>query len=124
FGIQFFLLVVVMLWFSLVKEEPLYIGWNWLFIIPLLVVMALLGLGLGIIISSMTTKYRDFAVLVGFAIQLMMYVTPVVYPLSFIADKSYRWLIVMNPITYIMEAFRFALFHHGTVSIYLIYSLV
>ncbi len=123
FAIQFFLVLAVMVWLFLKKGEPIYFGWNWLLIIPLLIVMAVLGLGLGIIISSLTTKYRDFGVLVGFGTQLLMYATPVVYPLSFIADKSFKWLIVINPLTYLMEAFRFALFHHGTMSIYLFYSI-
>ncbi len=123
FGIQFLMLVLMMICFSVFKGEPFYLGLSWLLIIPLLIVMAVLGLGLGIIISSLTTKYRDFAVLIGFGVQLLMYATPVVYPLSFIADKSYKFLIVINPLTYLMEAFRFAIFHHGILSIYLIYSL-
>ena len=76
--------------------------------------MALLGLGLGIIISSLTTKYRDFSVLIGFAVQLLMYATPVAYPLSFLKDKSYARWIQWNPITPIIETFRFALFGKGT----------
>jgi len=124
FGIQFILLVFVMLLYTIIKGDDFYFGWSWLLIIPLLVIMAGLGLGLGIIISSVTTKYRDMAVLIGFGVQLLMYVTPVVYPLSFVADKSYRWLIMINPITYLIEAFRFALFHQGVVSYYLIYSVL
>ncbi|MBI2268848.1 MAG: ABC transporter permease [Bacteroidetes bacterium] len=123
FGIQFLLLIVVMIWFAIIKGDHFYFGWSWLLIFPLLIILAGLGLGLGIIISALTTKYRDFSVLIGFGIQLAMYATPVVYPLSFIADKSYKWLIIINPMTYIMEAFRFALFHQGTMSVYLLYSV-
>jgi lipopolysaccharide transport system permease protein len=81
----------------------------------LVLMMAGLGLGLGIIISSLTTKYRDFTVLIGFAVQLLMYATPVAYPLSFLKGKSYAAWIAWNPLTPIVEAFRFALFGTGTV---------
>jgi len=76
--------------------------------------MAGMGLGLGIIISSLTTKYRDFTVLIGFAVQLLMYATPVAYPLSFLKNKSYSSWIQWNPLTPIMEAFRYALFQKGS----------
>ncbi|RYG33948.1 MAG: ABC transporter permease, partial [Chitinophagaceae bacterium] len=75
-----------------------------------------LGLGLGIIISSVTTKYRDFNVLLGFAVQLAMYITPIVYPLSFLEGKSYKSLIVLNPLTPVVETFRLAIFGVGTVT--------
>jgi lipopolysaccharide transport system permease protein len=89
-----------------------------LLLLPLLVLqLAALGLGLGIIISSVTTKYRDFSVLLGFAIQLFMYITPVVYPLSFLEGKSYKWIILINPLTPIIETFRLALFGVGTVDL-------
>jgi lipopolysaccharide transport system permease protein len=77
--------------------------------------MAGLGLGLGIIISSLTTKYRDFSVLIGFAVQLLMYATPVAYPLSFLKTKSFAAWIAWNPLTPIVEAFRYGLFGTGTV---------
>jgi lipopolysaccharide transport system permease protein len=108
------------------KGNTFYIGINWLLIPLLLVIMALMGLGLGIVISSLTTKYRDFTVLVGFGIQLLMYATPIVYPLSFIATKSkYVWLIKLNPLTAVVEAFRFALFNTASFQISsLLYSIV
>ncbi len=115
FGIQFLLLLVVMIWFALFRNVPIHIGWSWLLIPVLLLLMAGIGLGLGIIISSLTTKYRDFTVLIGFGVQLMMYVTPVAYPLSYLKDKSYRWLITANPLTPIVEAFRYALFQKGSL---------
>jgi lipopolysaccharide transport system permease protein len=79
----------------------------------LLVVMGLLGLGAGIMVSAVTTKYRDLARLVSFGIQLMMYATPVIYPVSAIPDK-YKWLIQLNPMTSIIETFR-AIFLGGDV---------
>ncbi len=95
----------------------------WLFLLPILILMmAGLGLGFGIIISSLTTKYRDLRFLVTFGVQLMMYATPVIYPVSSIPEK-YRWLILANPMTPIVEAFRYAFLGTGTVSLsQLLYS--
>ena len=75
--------------------------------------MGLLGLGAGIAVSSVTTKYRDLARLVSFGVQLMMYATPVIYPLSAIPEK-YKWLIQLNPLTSIIQSFR-AIFLGGEV---------
>jgi lipopolysaccharide transport system permease protein len=87
------------------------------FLLPLMVLlMAALGLGCGIIVSSLTTKYRDLAQLVGFGVQLWMYATPVVYPSSMIPER-YQWLMALNPMAPIIEAFRFAFLGVGTVSI-------
>jgi len=122
-GIQLLLLVAVIAYFHF-NGYPFQFHWQ-LVLIPLLVVqLALLGLGLGIIISSVTTKYRDFTVLIGFAIQLFMYVTPIIYPLSFVEDKSYKWLILLNPLTPVVETFRLAIFGAGTVTpISVLYSI-
>ena len=75
-----------------------------------------MGLGLGIIISSLTTKYRDLNILMGFAVQLLMYATPVAYPLSFLKGNKYASWIEWNPLTPIVEAFRYALFQEGSFS--------
>jgi lipopolysaccharide transport system permease protein len=75
--------------------------------------MAGIGLGLGIIISALTTKYRDLTVLVGFGVQLLMYATPIAYPMSFLLGKSYGNVIQYNPLSAIAEGFRFALFERG-----------
>jgi len=116
FGIQFLLLLVLISYYA-VKNQNFHFGTSWL-IIPLLVIMmAGMGFGLGIIISSLTTKYRDFTVLIGFTVQLLMYATPVAYPLSFLKDKSYAAWITWNPLTPIVEAFRFALFGTGSADI-------
>lgn len=123
FGLQFLLLIVVMVYFHF-NGFPVHLSFKVLLIPLLLIQLALLSLGLGVIISSITTKYRDFSVLLAFAIQLMMYVTPVVYPLSFLTNQGYRWLIDINPITSIIETFRLALFNVGTVEIFsVIYSI-
>jgi lipopolysaccharide transport system permease protein len=82
----------------------------------LLLLMAMLGLGLGMIISAMTTKYRDLSFLVTFGIQLMMYLTTVIYPLSVVESKypRYAWLVKYNPMTSIIEAFRYGFLGQGT----------
>ena len=90
----------------------------------LLFIMAALGLGVGIIISSLTTKYRDLQVLVGFGVQLLMYATPIVYPMSAVPEK-YRWLILINPLTPIIETFRYAFLGSGSFKVtYLVYSTI
>ena len=124
FGIQFSLLLAAMIWFG-IRDNHFYFGASWMLIPLLVIMMAGLGLGLGIIISSLTTKYRDFAVLISFAVQLLMYATPVAYPLSFLKNKSFAAWIAWNPLTPIVESFRYALFGTGTVNtIGLIYSSV
>jgi lipopolysaccharide transport system permease protein len=81
----------------------------------LLLIMAGISLGMGIIISSLTTKYRDFTVLVTFGVQLLMYATPVVYPLSMVHnDKLKNWLS-LNPLSSVVESFRYALLGVGNL---------
>ncbi|MFN8207214.1 MAG: ABC transporter permease [Bacteroidales bacterium] len=114
FAIQFLLLAAVML-FYYVSGTPVRIN-SYVLLIPYLVLlMALMGLGFGIIISSLTTKYRDLTNLVAFGMQLWMYATPVIYPLSVIPEK-YKIYIMANPVTPIVETFRFSLLGSGTVS--------
>lgn len=113
-GIQFGILLLCMFWYFIFKGVPIDFGVQWLLIPLLVVIMAGIGLGLGIIISSLTTKYRDFAVLIGFAVQLLMYATPVAYPLSYLKDKSFAPLIQWNPLSPIVEGFRFALFNKAS----------
>jgi lipopolysaccharide transport system permease protein len=114
FGIQFMLLVAVMLFYYF-NQTVIRINIYVLLIPYLIVLMALMGLGFGIIISSLTTKYRDLTNLVAFGMQLWMYATPVIYPLSKIPDK-YKIYIMANPVTPIVETFRFSLLGSGTVS--------
>jgi lipopolysaccharide transport system permease protein len=113
FGIQFGLLLVIMIYYNF-KGYPIHFGIAWLLIVPLIILMAGIGLGLGIIISSLTTKYRDFAVLMTFIVQLAMYATPIAYPMSYLAHSKYLYLISFNPLCSIVEVFRYALFGHGT----------
>jgi lipopolysaccharide transport system permease protein len=81
----------------------------------LLLLMAALGLGVGIIVSALTTKYRDLQVLVTFGVQLAMYATPVIYPMS-IFPHAHRWMLLVNPMAPIVETFRYAFLGEGLFS--------
>lgn len=87
----------------------------WLLIPVVLLHLGLLGLGCGIIISSLTTKYRDLAILVTFGVQLWMYITPVVYPMSQLGDGLMKTVLMLNPVTAPVELFRYAVLGVGTV---------
>lgn len=116
FGIQF-LLFLAFLGYYFVQGAAVHPN-SWVLLTPvLLLLMAGLGLGFGIIVSSMTTKYRDLTQLVSFGVSLLMYATPVIYPLSSIPDK-YRLLILLNPITPLIETFRYAYLGAGTVDLW------
>lgn len=115
FVIQVGLFVVLYLYFFMAGAP---IAPNWAILLtPLLVVMlAGLGLGFGILISSLTTKYRDFTILFTFIVQLWMYATPIVYPLSMVEKGTLRTLIMANPMTSIIEAFKYATLGQGYFS--------
>ncbi len=97
----------------------------WVLITPLLlIIMAALGLGLGVIVSSLTTRYRDLTVVVGFGVQLLMYATPVIYPMSALPEPYRLWML-LNPIAPVMEMFRYAYLGAGENSLGLLaYSIV
>ena len=114
FGIQISMAFGVLI-FYLVKGEvsPCWSAW---LLLPIVIIhLGLLGVGFGLIISSMTTKYRDLTVLIGFGVSLWMYATPVVYPLSQLGEGALKTLILINPVTGPMEIFRFAVIGRGTV---------
>jgi lipopolysaccharide transport system permease protein len=116
FAIQFGFFLAFMAYFVL-RGTALHPNWWILFTPVLLLMMAGLGLGFGIIVSSLTTKYRDLRFLVQFGVQLLQYVTPVIYPLSFIKSPTYLALIRLNPLTSIVEAFRYAYLGSGSVNL-------
>jgi lipopolysaccharide transport system permease protein len=124
FAIQLGLLVSIMLYYYFTGAFSFNVGWHTLLIPPIVIVMAGLGLGLGIIISSLTTKYRDLTVLINFGIGLLMYITPVAYPLSFIKDSSYRTIILLNPLSPLIESFRYAVLGTGTFDVLLFFYSV
>lgn len=122
FCIQMILVIVLLVYY--LAAGLVHPHWeSWIVLPFLLVQTGLLGMGFGIIISSMTTKYKDLSVLVGFGLSLWMYATPVVYPLS-IVEGPLRKLLILNPVTAPMELFRYALLGSGTVMLpYLALSL-
>jgi lipopolysaccharide transport system permease protein len=122
-GVQFVLFLGVWIYF-LASGDAVKPSWA-LVLVPLLItMMGLLGLGFGIIISSLTTRYRDLKFLVVFGIQLLMYASPIVYPLSIVPER-YKWLLVANPVTSIIETFKYAFLGVGEFSwIYLAYSFL
>jgi lipopolysaccharide transport system permease protein len=123
FGIQFLLLMGFWVYY-LITTDTIHPN-IYILLIPLIVIlMAAQGLGWGMIISSMTTKYRDLVFLLTFGIQLLMYATPVIYPLSSISG-DYRVFIEYNPLTPLLEIFRYALLGSGAFSwTLLVYSIV
>lgn len=114
-AVQFVMLIIIFIYFILTQNYIPNLSIYTLLIPFYLLVMAALGLGLGMIISAMTTKYRDLSFLVTFGIQLFMYATPVIYPLSS-APEKYKWLIELNPMTNIIEGMRFSLLGTGAFS--------
>lgn len=122
FLIQFGLFLAVWVFYLLHSGSSVQPNWLILLTPVLLILMGLLSLGLGMIFSALTTKYRDLAMLLTFGIQLLMYATPVIYPLSSIPAK-YKWLILANPMSAVVETFRYAFLGSGTFSwVYLGYS--
>lgn len=123
-GIQFLLFIIIWAYF-LVTGNALHPNYAYIVFLPLLIfIMAGLGLGFGILISSLTTKYRDLSFLVGFGVQLMMYASPVVYPLSEVPEK-YKYILLLNPVTSIIESFKFMFLGGGYWNIgALLYSLI
>lgn len=114
FGIQMLIVLVFLVYYLI--QGAISPNWiEWLLIPVILLHLGLMGMGLGIIISSMTTKYRDLSVLVGFGIQLWMYITPVVYPLSQAGGGFMRKVLMLNPVTAPVEVFRHAILGQGTV---------
>jgi len=111
FLVQFVFMGVVMIYYKIsVYPIPLHLT---IFMLPLLVlIMAVLGLGAGIIFTSLTSKYRDLSFLLAFAVQLLMYATPVIYPMSSVPEK-YKGIIEANPISAIVETFRSILLGSG-----------
>lgn len=114
FGIQFFMFIVLLGYYYATKQ---IVGMNYycLLLPALILLMALLGLGLGMLVSALTTKYRDLVFLITFGVQLLMYATTVVYPLS-AAPKGYKQLVALNPMTPILEAFRYGFLGAGSFS--------
>ena len=124
FGIQMIMVFGFLIYYSIIGA--VFPHWELFVLIPfILIMLGMMGMGVGIIISSLTTKYRDLSVLVGFGVSLWMYGTPVVYPLSTISDGTIRTLVMLNPVTVPVELFRYIILGQGTViTELLIYSCI
>lgn len=125
-GIQLVLFLVVYAYYFIVLGT-FEINWTIVLLPVLLLMLASLGLGFGLVISSLTTKYRDLRFLITFGVQLWMYATPVIYPLS-VMKQNYPdkiWVIVANPLTAIIETFKYGFTGVGVFEWnYLLYSFV
>nr|WP_315177574.1 ABC transporter permease [uncultured Flavobacterium sp.] len=119
FGIQFLIFIAFYIFYYL-KGATIGLNGSVVFFPFLIVLMGVLGLGLGMFISSLVTKYRDFSNLIGFGVQLLMYLSAVMYPMALIKEKlpTYGWLVQYNPLAYIIEAARYMLLDVGHISIW------
>lgn len=117
FGIQFAIFIIVYLYYYFQGFE-IHSNSLALFFPILVLMMGVLGLGLGMIISSLVTKYRDFTYLIGFGVQLLMYLSAVMYPMALLKEKlpKYGWLVNYNPLAYIVETSRYMLLDTGEIS--------
>ena len=116
FGIQFVLFLGFWIYYMFQSNSNVHPNTYILLVPVLLLMMAFLGLGFGLLISAMTNKYKDLVFLLTFAVQLAMYATPVIYPISTVPEK-YQWLIKLNPMTAVVETFRYAFLGSGSFSV-------
>lgn len=124
FGIQMILVFVLLVFYTIRGDvQPNWAAWT---LVPIILIqLGIMGMGCGIIISSMTTKYRDLSILVTFGIQLWMYITPVVYPLSEAGSGWLKTVLLINPVTAPTEVFRYSILGQGTIeSAYCIWSWI
>jgi lipopolysaccharide transport system permease protein len=105
-GVQFSLFIAVWIYY-LIQTNQVHPNSTMLLVPFLIILIGFMALSFGIIISSLTTKYRDLKFLVTFGVQLMMYASPIVYPLSIVPEK-YKWIIIANPVTSVIETFKYA----------------
>ncbi|ACU06823.1 O-antigen export system, permease protein [Flavobacteriaceae bacterium 3519-10] len=116
FAVQFAIFIVFLLYYVIFTDavQPN----AWMLLTPVLILlMAMFALGMGMIFSSLTTKYKDLSFLLSFGIQLFMYITPVVYPVSALPEK-YRFLLYFNPLSPIFECFRYAFLGSGSFDLF------
>lgn len=124
FAIQFLLFIVILLYFILFEDLNIDFNIASLLFPVLIFLLAGIALGFGLIVTSLTTKYRDLIFLLSFGIQLLMYLTPVIYPLSSLSDNVQSWML-LNPITPIIEAFKYGFLGKGVFDWgYLVYSFL
>ena len=125
FGIQLLIFVAFYIFYYF-QGAAISLNSSLLFFPLLIALMGILGLGLGMLISSLVTKYRDLTYLIGFGVQLLMYLSAVMYPMVLIQDKmpDYAWLVHYNPLAYIIETTRYMLLGIGDISVWgLVYTV-
>lgn len=113
FGIQFALFLIVYLYYFIFTDANIQPNLYALLLPVLVIMLAGLALGFGILFSSMTTKYRDLQLLLSFFVSLWMYATPVIYPLSTITNEKLRFVMQLNPLTGIVEFFKYGMLGVG-----------
>jgi len=111
-GIQFFIFMIIYGWYFFTGDAVVVPNFHALLLPLLILISAGLSLGFGIIFSSLTTKYRDLTFLLTFAVQLWMYITPVIYPLNSIPQNR-QWIILLNPMTSVIETFKYSMIGQG-----------
>ena len=127
YGIQMLIFIAFYLYYIFIEDVSICPNISIVFLPILVIVMGMLGLGLGMIISSMVTKYRDLTFLVTFGVQLIMYISAVFYPLALVDEKlpDYAWIVHYNPMAHIIETTRYMLLNTGQVSTFgIIYTLI
>lgn len=117
FGIQLAFFLAVYAYYFFTDSSAIAPNWTLLLLPVYVLIMAAMGLGAGIIFTSMTTKYRDLTFLLTFGVQLLMYATPVIYPISTLEQGSKLWMVIMaNPLTPLVEGFKYAFLGQGYFS--------
>jgi len=120
-AIQVVMFLGFYVYFLIIGNQHIRFSFQALLLMPLMIIqIAMLGQGLGMIISSLTTKYRDLSYLVSFGTQLLMYASPIVYPLSVVPDK-YKIYIIANPMTPVIEGFRQAFIGKGQLNLNMLF---
>ncbi|MCP2045578.1 ABC transporter permease [Pontibacter sp. HSC-36F09] len=123
FGMQFFMLLAIIIYYSITTDLQLQTG-LWFLAFPMAILLtAAISLGMGLLFSILTAKYRDMSNLVTLGTRLLMFVTPVIYPLSAVPENT-RWVVELNPITPVFELFRLSILGEGTITVvHFFYSL-
>lgn len=117
--IQLLIFILFFLYFLLYEGKPIQFG-STIYLLPLATItIAMLGLGIGMILSSLTTKYRDFNIFISFGMQLLLYLSAVMYPLALVKEKlsEYYWVVEYNPIAQVIEAYRYMLLNTGSPNV-------
>jgi len=114
--IQLILFSCFLVYFIINNSNGIEIQFHLLWMLPILIIiMGIQGLGFGLLFSAVTTKYRDLRFLINFGVQLLMYASPVIFPLSIVPEK-YKWAILLNPMSSVIESFRYMIFGVGQIS--------